>query len=113
MADTAIGSQVADPNQKFIYEYDFEKGWRFMIELIQIDKEANPKLEYPCCVRKEGLGPQQYGTKNIIDQRMAEMEEKYDLNSDALLEGFGEEGEEGSESSESSEDSSGDDVDVF
>lgn len=113
MADVAIGSQVADPNQKFIYEYDFEKGWRFMIELIQIDKEANPKLEYPCCVRKEGLGPQQYGTKNIIDQRMAEMEEKYDLSSDALMEGYGEEGEETDSSSRAEEESTGDESEAY
>src|SRR5574338_672551 len=25
MAETTIGSQIADPNQKFIYEYDFNK----------------------------------------------------------------------------------------
>jgi hypothetical protein len=113
MAETTIGSQVADPNQKFIYEYDFEKGWRFMLELIQIDKEANPKLDYPCCVRKEGLGPQQYGTKNIIDQRMTEMEEKYDLNPDALMDGFGEEGEVGTESNESTDEAAGDDAEAF
>lgn len=93
MADTIIGSQVADPNQKFIYEYDFNKNWRFMIELIHIDKEENKKLTYPVCVRTEGLAPSQYGTKGLIDSRLAEMEEKYDLNPEAMNDGFGEEGE--------------------
>jgi Fe-S-cluster formation regulator IscX/YfhJ len=95
MSETAIGTQVADPNQKFIYDYDFNKGWRFMVELIGIDKEENPKITYPSCVRTEGIGPSQYGTKGIIEQRISEMEMKYDLPEDALNEGFGEEGEEG------------------
>ncbi len=95
MAETAIGTQVADPNQKFIYDYDFTKGWRFMVELINIDKEESSKITYPSCVRTEGIGPSQYGTKGIIEQRMSEMEMKYDLPEDALNEGFGEEGEEG------------------
>ncbi len=100
MADVNIGSQISDPNQKFIYEYDFVKGWKFMVELINVDKEENKKTEYPSCVRTEGLGPSQYGTKGVIDSRLAEMEEKYDLHPDALLDGFGEEGEEGSEATD-------------
>lgn len=94
MADTLIGSQVTDPNQKFIYEYDFNKYWHFMVELIHVDKEENKKLTYPACVRTEGIAPSQYGTKGLIDSRLAEMEEKYDLSPDAMNEGFGEEGEE-------------------
>ncbi len=101
MAEVNIGSQIADPNQKFIYEYDFAKGWKFLIELINVDKEENKKLDYPSCVRIEGLGPSQYGTKGLIDSRLAEIEEKYDLKPDALSDGFGEEGEE--EDSEAAE----------
>ena len=29
MAETTIGSEIKDPNQKFIYTYDFVKGWSF------------------------------------------------------------------------------------
>jgi len=94
MSDVNIGSQIADPNQKFIYEYDFVKSWKFMIELINVDKEASNKIEYPTCVRIEGIGPSQYGTKGIIDTRLAEMEEKYDLQPDALSDGFMNEGDE-------------------
>ena len=93
MAEVNIGSQISDPNQKFIYEYDFAKNWRFMVELINVDRDEDKKLEYPSCVRKEGLGPSQYGTKGIIENRMAEIEEKYDLGADALSDGFGEEGD--------------------
>jgi hypothetical protein len=101
MNEVNIGSQIIDPNQKFIYEYDFNKFWHFMVELIHVDKEENKKLEYPACVRTEGIAPSQYGTKGIIDSRLAEMEEKYDLQPDAMKDGFGEEGEEsGSEEGE-------------
>ncbi len=93
MADVTIGSEIRDPNQKFIYEYDFNKNWHFMVELITVDKEENSKMVYPLCVRTEGIAPSQYGTKGLVDSRLAEMEEKYDLQPDAMKDGFGEEGE--------------------
>jgi hypothetical protein len=92
MSETSIGTEIKDPNQKFIYQYDFLKGWTFLIELIQVIKEEDPKTDYPLVVRKEGLGPSQYGTKDMVTSKLTEMEEKYDLQSDA--EGYGEEGEE-------------------
>jgi Plasmid pRiA4b ORF-3-like protein len=101
MSDTPIASEIKNPNQKFIYEYDFNKFWHFMVELINVDKEENKKLEYPSCVRTEGIAPSQYGTKGLVDSRLAEMEEKYDLQPDALKEGYSEEGEE--EASDSGE----------
>ena len=95
MKETTIGSEIRDPNQKFIYLYDFTKGWTFLVELINVSKEENPKVSYPCMVRKEGIAPSQYGTKSLLGERFADVEEKYDLSSNA--EGFGTEGEEGSE----------------
>ena len=95
MSEITIGSEIKDPNQKFVYEYDFNKNWHFMVELINVDKEENKKLTYPCCVRTEGISPSQYGTKGLVDKRLAEMEEKYDLQPEALKDGYGHEGEEG------------------
>lgn len=95
MIETTIASEIKDPNQKFIYEYDFTKGWLFAIELIGVDKAGNDKLSYPICVRKEGVAPTQYGSKGLIDKRLAEMEEKYDLKPEAMQDGYGEEGEDG------------------
>ena len=95
MKEAMIRSEINNPNQKFIYEYDFNKNWHFMVELINVDKEENKKLEYPCCVRSEGIAPSQYGTKGLVDSRLAEMEEKYDLKPDAMSDGFSEEGEAG------------------
>ena len=98
MADTAIAAAVKDPNQKFIYLYDFAKSWTFLVELIGITKEENTKITYPFCVRKEGLAPSQYGTKGLIGDKLVEMEEKYDLNKEGMGEdGFSEEGGEDEE----------------
>ena len=92
MKETTIGSEIRDPNQKFIYAYDFAKNWSFLVELINVSKEENPKLSYPAMVRREGIAPSQYGTKSLLGERFADVEEKYDLSQHA--EGFGEEGEE-------------------
>jgi len=92
MKETKIASEIRDPNQRFIYVYDFAKNWTFHVELINVSKEENPKLNYPAVVRKEGIPPSQYGTKSLLGERFADVEEKYDLNKGA--EGFGEEGEE-------------------
>ena len=93
MKETTIGSEIKDTNQRFIYVYDFTKNWVFLIELINVSKEENPKISYPAVVRREGIAPSQYGTKSLLGERFADVEEKYDLNKGA--EGFGEEGEEG------------------
>ncbi|TAF55190.1 MAG: hypothetical protein EAZ62_02745 [Sphingobacteriia bacterium] len=91
MADTKLGSEIQQTNQKFIYEYDFAKGWVFLIALIQVDKEENPKIDYPKISRTEGIGPQQYGTKSLLGDKFADIEEKYDLSETG--DGFGEEGD--------------------
>ena len=93
MKETTIGSEIKDTNQKFIYVYDFNKNWTFLVELINVSKEENPKVSYPATVRKEGIPPSQYGTKSLLGERFADVEEKYDLTKGA--EGFGEEGDEG------------------
>jgi Plasmid pRiA4b ORF-3-like protein len=109
MGDVTMGSEIKDPNQKFIYVYDFNKLWTFMVELINVDKEENKKITYPSCIRTEGIAPSQYGTKGLVDSRLAEVEEKYDLNSAALLQGFSEEDEDGN-ATESEEDTTGEEA---
>ncbi len=103
MLETMINAEISNPNQKFIYEYDFNKLWHFMVALINIEREENIKLIYPLCVRTEGIAPSQYGTKGLVDSRLAEMEEKYDLQPDALREGFSEESDDGEAASEEEE----------
>lgn len=91
MGETIIGSEIKDPNQKFIYQYDFTRNWSFLVELINVSKEESAKLEYPAVIKKEGIGPSQYGVKGMVGDKLTEVEEKYDLSRGA--EGFGVEGE--------------------
>lgn len=92
MEETTVGSEIREPNQKFTYVYDFNKNWTFLVELINVSKEENPKMTYPAVVRTEGIAPSQYGTKGLVGDKLAEMEEKYDLTAGA--EGYGTEGDE-------------------
>ena len=94
MTETLVGTEIREPNQKFIYVYDFHKNWTFQLELINVNKEEDGKLTYPSCIRSEGIAPSQYGTKGIISEKLAEIEEKYDLNTEILADGFSEEGDE-------------------
>lgn len=93
MNETLIGKEIHEPNQKFIYVYDFHKNWTFLVELINVNKEENPKIIYPSCSRSEGIGPSQYGTKGLVNEKLSEIEEKYDLNTAVLADGYSEEGE--------------------
>ncbi|TMI96947.1 MAG: plasmid pRiA4b ORF-3 family protein [Bacteroidetes bacterium] len=115
MKDTTVGSEIKNPGQKFIYNYDFNKNWSFMVELINVSKEENAKLSYPATVRTEGIAPSQYGTKGLLGEKFADVEEKYDLTQGA--EGFATKDEEGEdagigeeESAEESEEGSADEV---
>ena len=110
MADTTLGSEIKDPNQKFIYVYDFNKFWTYKVELIQVDKEENKKTTYPSCIRTEGIAPSQYGTKGIVDSRLAEIEEKYDLTAASMLEGFSEEDEDGNAAESEEEDNTSEEI---
>ncbi len=103
MNATTIGSEIRDTNQKFIYQYDFVKNWSFMVELINVSKEENSRLTYPAITRTEGIGPQQYGTRSLLGNKFADIEEKYDLQKGA--EGFKEEGERDSDDPDNGEES--------
>jgi len=104
MNDTMIGSEIIDTNQHFIYVYDFAKNWTFLIELIQVIKNADADLtlDYPMVSRTEGVGPMQYGSKGLLGKNFADIEEKYDLSE--AKEGFGEEGEEADEADDTDDD---------
>jgi hypothetical protein len=114
MEETTIGSEIRDPNQKFIYNYDFVKGWSFMVELINVSKEENAKLDYPVVIKTEGIAPSQYGTKGLVGDKLTEVEEKYDLKAGA--EGFGTEGDddglETGEEAEEAEEEGGKEEDI-
>lgn len=104
MSETTIGSEIRDPNQRFIYLYDFNKNWTFLVELINVTKEENPKVSYPSTSRVEGIAPSQYGTKGLLGEKFADIEEKYDLTQ--VSDGFGEKDEEGEDAGFSEDEAS-------
>ena len=93
MKETPVGKEIREPNQKFIYIYDFHKNWTFLVELINVNKEESLKIDYPSCSRSEGIAPSQYGTKGLINEKLSEIEEKYDLNTAVMADGFSQEGD--------------------
>ena len=106
MTKTPVAALITTPNQKFVYEYDPAKLWTFLVELIGIERDENPKKQYPVVSRREGVGPAQYGVTGLPGKTL-EVEEAYDLSAEELAEGFSSEGgEEGAGSS--SDDGGGD-----
>jgi hypothetical protein len=91
---------VTTPSQKFVYEYDPAKSWTFHVELIGVSKDENPRITYPHCMRREGIGPAQYDLHAILPDKLMEEEEQYDLGADEMAEGFSSEGEEGADAGE-------------
>lgn len=93
MSRTPVSALVAKPDQKFVYVYDPVKHWTFLVELIGIVKDEDAKRTYPFVLRKEGIGPTQYGIKGADVEKLIEVDERYDLGADEMAEGFGNEGE--------------------
>lgn len=101
MKETTIASEIKNPNQRFIYLYDFNKNWNFLVELINVSKDESPKINYPSMIRTEGIAPSQYGTKGLLGPKFADIEEKYDLTHN--IEGFGVKDEDGEDTGVSEE----------
>lgn len=93
MIKTPVSALVEKPDEKFVYTYDPVKKWTFLVELIGIEKEEDSKKEYPICTKKEGVAPAQTGIKGLANERLMEIEEKYDLSKEDMAEGFGAEGD--------------------
>jgi len=58
-------SLIDDPHQKFVYEYDYNVGWLFLVELTKILPD-NDKINYPKCSKSVGEAPKQYKTNNVV-----------------------------------------------
>jgi hypothetical protein len=93
MIKTPVAALISTPNQKFVFEYDPGRQWTFLVELIGVVKDADPRKTYPLIIRKEGVAPAQYGAKMLPNDKMVEVEEAYDLGAEEMAEGFGSEGE--------------------
>lgn len=54
-----IADYVNDPHQKFIYIFDPEREWTFLVQLLKI-LPADSTLSYPVCIKTSGNSPKQY-----------------------------------------------------
>ena len=97
MLKTPVSALVLVPDQKFMYVYDPAKKWTFQVELIGVLREENSRRVYPFLLRKEGIAPAQYGIKGVNQDKIMEIEEKYDLGAEEMAEGFGSLGADGNE----------------
>ena len=90
---TTLAIELAKHFQTEIISADSRQCYKELdIGVARPSKEENPKLSYPSTVRVEGIAPSQYGTKGLLGEKFADVEEKYDLTKGA--EGFTEESEE-------------------
>lgn len=80
MSTTKILKYVEQPHQRFVYVFDPEVQWTFLIEMIRI-AEDNPKTVYPSIVRSQGNPPKQYKQSNMAREELSP-----DLALAALLE---------------------------
>ncbi len=106
MTRTPVSALISTPDQRFIYVYNPEKKWTFLVQLIGVSKEETPRRIYPFVLRKEGIAPAQYGIKGVNPDKLMEIEEKYDVGVADMEEGYTNEGE----SEDSDEEIAGDDT---
>lgn len=97
MDKTPVPALVDLPDKKFVFVYDPAKNWTFLISLIGINKEENYTLKYPNIAKVEGLAPSQTGIKGLPNEKLLEIEEKYDLNEEDRDDGYSDEGDENDE----------------
>jgi hypothetical protein len=63
MSETKIARFIEQPHQRFVYVFDPNVQWTFLIEMIKIVEE-NRKVDYPAIVKSIGSAPKQY--KQIV-----------------------------------------------
>jgi hypothetical protein len=70
MAETKIAKFIDQPHQRFVYVFDPNVQWSFLIEMLKI-AEDNPKTKYPAIVKSFGTAPKQYKQINIVKDAVA------------------------------------------
>jgi hypothetical protein len=118
MSDVKIARHIEQPHQRFVYVFDPNVQWTFLIEMLKIVEE-NAKVNYPAIVKSIGTPPKQYKQVSVAkdeispDMAMAALLEDDDLEDDEAYTAVGDveeaveeedlnalEGEEGEESEE-------------
>lgn len=70
MSEIKIAKYVEQPHQRFVYVFDPDVQWTFLIEMMKI-AELNPKLTYPSIIKSYGTAPKQYKQTNMAKEELS------------------------------------------
>lgn len=70
MADVKIAKYIEQPYQRFVYVFDLNVQWSFLIEMLKIADET-PKVTYPICIKTLGTAPKQYKQMNMAKEELS------------------------------------------
>ncbi len=70
MTDVKIAKFIEQPHQRFVYVFDLNVQWSFLIEMIKIADES-PKVNYPVCIKSFGTAPKQYKQINMAKEELS------------------------------------------
>ncbi|MEI8136927.1 MAG: hypothetical protein WCH21_06350 [Bacteroidota bacterium] len=70
MADVKIAKYIEQPYQRFVYVFDLNVQWSFLIEMLKIADET-PKITYPICIKTLGTAPKQYKQMNMAKEELS------------------------------------------
>lgn len=59
MSETRIAKYIEQPHQRFVYVFDPNVQWTFLVEMLKIAEE-NPRVNYPAVIKSLGNPPKQY-----------------------------------------------------
>lgn len=76
-SSTKLSTLINDPHQKLLYIYDLSEQWVFMVELVGIAMNEDPKKTYPLVVRSESKPPKQYKTQRKVGADLEDDEFDY------------------------------------
>jgi hypothetical protein len=70
MSDIKIAKYIDQPHQRFVYIFDPNVKWGFMIEMMKITEEL-PKIKYPLIIKSFGTAPKQYKQINMAKEELS------------------------------------------
>jgi len=70
MVENKIAKYIEQPHQRFVYVFDPNVQWSFLIEMMKIVDE-NSKLVYPAIIKSYGTAPKQYKQINMAKEELS------------------------------------------
>lgn len=65
MNTSLLKNFIEDPHQKIYYIFNHDNPWTFLIELLKITIQEDPKITYPICTKSQGEAPKQFGNATV------------------------------------------------